>query len=58
MPLLGQRQQVFGEERELFDMDGELAGARAEEIALDADVVAEVEQLVELEAFFADGIFA
>src|SRR5580698_7305076 len=39
-------------------MDGQLARSRAEEIALDANVIAEVEQLVEQEIFFADIIFA
>ena len=38
-------------------MDAEFAGARAEQISADADVVAEVEQLVEFESLFADGIF-
>ena len=42
----------------LFDVDAEFAGAGAEEIAGDADVVAEVEQLVEREALFADGVEA
>ena len=32
----------------------EFVGARAEEVSLHADVVADVEQLVELKAFFAD----
>ncbi len=40
------------------DVDGELAGAGAEEVAVDADVVAEIEQLVEGEGGVADGIFA
>ena len=38
-------------------MDAELAGAGAEEVALDADVVADVEQLVELPKLVSDGIF-
>ena len=39
-------------------MHGELAGAGAEEPALDADVVAEVEELVHLEGALADVILA
>ncbi len=57
VPLLRQRQQVFAEKRDLFDVDAEFAGARAKQISADADVVAEVEQLIELESFFADCIF-
>ena len=41
-----------------LDMDGELAGAGAEEVAGDADVVAQVEQLVELKALLADSVEA
>ncbi len=40
------------------DVDGELAGAGAEEMAADADVVAEVEELVEREGVFADVVLA
>ena len=57
VPLLGQRQQVFAEERDLLYVDGEFAGAGAKQISADADVVAEVEQLVELETRVADGVF-
>ena len=39
-------------------MNGEFAGASAEEMADDADVVAEVEELVEGEGVFADVVFA
>ena len=38
-------------------MNREFAGAGAEEVSADADVVAEVEQFVEFESFVADGIF-
>ena len=55
--LFRQRQQILGEEGELLDVDAELAGAGAEEVAFDADVVADVEQLVELPELVADGIF-
>ena len=57
MPLLGQRQQVFAEEGDLLDMDAQFAGAGAEQISADADVVAEVEQFVQLESLVADRIF-
>ena len=46
----GKRQQILGEERQFLNVDAELAGAGAEQIAAHADVVADVEQLVELEA--------
>src|SRR5260370_35138444 len=38
-------------------MNRELASARAKQICADSDVVAEVEQFVQLEALVADGIF-
>ncbi len=57
--LVGQGQHGLGEEGEGSvacgggaDVDGELAGAGAEEVAADADVVAEVEELVEGEGVF------
>ena len=51
------RQKILGEEGQLLDVNAELAGAGAEEIALDADVVADVEELIELPVLVADGIF-
>src|ERR1700734_440855 len=39
-------------------VEGELAGAGAHEVAADADVVTEVEELVEVEEVFADVVFA
>jgi len=39
-------------------VEGELAGARAHKVAADADVVAEVEELIEVEEVFADVVFA
>ena len=39
-------------------VEGELAGAGAHEVAADADVVAEVEELVEVEEVFAYVVFA
>jgi hypothetical protein len=43
---------------DFFYVDGELAGAGAEEMAANADVVAEVEELVEGEGVFADVVLA
>ena len=57
VPLLRQRQQVFGEERDFFHMHGEFAGAGAKQISADSDVIAQVEELVKLESLFADRIF-
>ena len=57
MPLLRQRQQVFGEKRDFFHVHRQFAGARAKQISADSDVVAEIEQLVQLESFFADRVF-
>ena len=54
VPFFRQRKQVLHQEGDLLDMDGQLVGAGAEEVALHADVVAEVEQLVELKRLFAD----
>ena len=58
MKFFRQGEHGLGEEGEALDVDGELAGAGAEEVAGDADVVAEVEQLVEREALLADGVEA
>ncbi len=57
MPLLRQRQQVFREKRDLLHVHGEFSGARAKQISADSDVVAQVEQFVQLESLVADGIF-
>jgi len=39
-------------------VNGELAGAGTEEVAGDSDVVAEVEEFIELEGLVADSVFA
>ena len=44
---------AFGKKRQRLHVHRQLAGARAEQIAGDADVVAQVEQLVEREALLA-----
>jgi hypothetical protein len=54
--LLGHREKVLGEETEVLDVDAEFAGAGTEEISFDADVVADVEELVEFPELIADGI--
>ncbi len=62
--LVGQGEHGLGEEGEGGavvdggDVDGELAGAGAEEEAADADVVAEVEEFVEGEGVVADVVLA
>src|SRR5579864_3564020 len=57
MPLLRQRQEVLGKERDLLDVHRELARSRAEKIAAHPDVVPQVEQSIQLEALFAHRIF-
>ena len=49
VPLLGERQETLGEERQLRRQDGELTGTRPEHDAFDTDEVPDVEQFVELE---------
>ncbi len=56
VPFFRQRQQRLGEELQVLRVHGELAGLGAEQIALDADQVAQVEELVKLEVAFADGV--
>jgi hypothetical protein len=56
VPLLGQGEQVLGEEGDLLDVNGEFVGAGAEQISANADVVAEIEQLEKLESLVAHGI--
>ena len=56
MVLLGQREHGLREEGERLHVHRQLAGAGAEEVARDADVVAQVEQLVECEGLFADRV--
>src|SRR5664279_766382 len=58
VPFLGQRKQVLHQESDLLHVDGQLVGAGAEKIALHADVVAKVEQLVKLKRLFADVVEA
>src|ERR1039458_8725039 len=57
MPLLGQRQQVFTQKGNLLDRHTDVARARAKQISADADVVAQIEQLVQLESLVAHGVF-
>ena len=57
MPLLGQRQQRLCEEGQLVNVDGEFASLGAKQVSARANVITDIEQLVELEAFFPDRIF-
>ena len=56
VPLFRHGEQRLREELELLDMHAQLAGARAEQIAFDADDVADIEQLEELEIALADRV--
>ncbi len=64
MVLVWQRQHGLGEEGkggfaiDGTNVDGELAGPGAEEMAADADVIAEVEEFVKREGFVAGVVFA
>ena len=49
VPLFRQRQQALGQEVQPRCMDGELVRPRAEQVPFDADPVAEIEQLEDLE---------
>ena len=58
VPLLGQRQMALGQKDQAAGPDGQLAGLRAEQVALDADVVAEIEQLEDLEVQLGQRVLA
>jgi hypothetical protein len=51
-------QQILGEKRQILNVNAEFAGPRAEEIALDADMVSNIEELVKLPKLVAYGIFS
>src|SRR5579864_4372117 len=57
MPFFGQGKKIFRKESDVLDVDRQLAGPGAKQISADTDVVAQVEQLIELESLFAHGIF-
>ena len=57
MPFFRKWQQVLGEESYFFDVNGKLSGTSTKQISTYSDVVAEIEQFVELESFFSDCIF-
>ena len=57
VPLFRHGEQRLAEELQLFGVNAEFAGARAEQVAFDAQDVADVEQLEEGEIVLADGIF-
>ena len=56
VPLLRQRQEALGEKRDRRGADGQLVGLGPEQRALDADEVAEIEQLGDLEVALRQGI--
>ena len=57
VPFLRQGQQVLGKKRQLLDVDRQFAGAGAEQESAHPDVVADIEQLPELESGLAQVIF-
>ena len=57
MPFFGKGQKILGKESYLLDVHGEFAGTRAEQVAADADVIAEVEQSVEIKPLVTDCVF-
>ncbi len=56
VPLFGQRQETLDQELELRDVDRQLVGPRAKQVPFDADEIAEVEQLEDLEVTLADRV--
>ena len=58
VPLLGQRQVALGQERRAPSPRSSARRARAEQVPLDADVVAEVEQLEDLEVALGQRVLA
>ena len=58
VPLLGQRQVALGQEHDAPRPDAQLAGARPEQVPFDADVIAEIEQLEDLEVQFRQRVLA
>jgi hypothetical protein len=58
VPLLGHRDEALGQELDLARPDRQLVGLGAEQVPLDADEVAEVEQLEDREVPLADRVLA
>ena len=58
VPLLRQRQEALGEERQRRRPDGQLVGPRPEQATLDAHLVAEIEQLEHRERLGADRVLS
>ena len=56
MKLLRQSEHGLGQEGQPLHVDGQLAGAGAEQVARDANVVAQIQQLVERIALLPDGV--
>ena len=57
VPLFGHGEQRLREELELLGVDAQFARAGAEQVALHADDVADIEHLEKLEIALADGVF-
>src|SRR5678816_2703425 len=57
MPFLGQWEEALGKKRHLLRKYGQFAGARSEQVSVNADEVANVEQLVKLEITFGKLVF-
>ena len=58
VPFFRHREQRLGEEIQVFDMNAQFIGPGAEQVAFDADEVAQVEELIERIFLFADGVLA
>ena len=56
--LFRQGEHGLGQEGDLLDMDGQLAGTGAEDVAGNSDMVAQVKQLIELKALLSYGVQA
>ena len=57
VPFLRHGEQSLAEELQLFGVNAEFAGARAEQVAFDTEDVADIEKLEESEIVLADGVF-
>ena len=57
MPFFRQRQQRFRKEENLLDPNRQLIGLGSKQVPFDADRIAQVQQMKQLESRFADDIF-
>jgi hypothetical protein len=56
MPLLREWQQILGEKRDLFHVHRQFPGTGTKQVSADSNVVAQIEQFVQLESLFSDCI--